>query len=202
MRIRMREFPGTSFLLFLCLLVYRARCRLGNQNRHSSILRGFVQYGLPCGFKLRSTPLSTSLVGQLRSFALRLKSSIIESGLKRIADTGTRRVLPATHSGRFIFLSNSLKRGSSRSFEYATSSFTDIIWKGATIRGFTFRLFAADTIAGANKAILGYLIEGALKPKIGKVFPLTEAAEAVRYLIEGRPYGRVVMRVPPAGRAA
>jgi NADPH2:quinone reductase len=78
---------------------------------------------------------------------------------------------------------------------------TDIIWKGATIRGFTFRVFAPDTIAGANKAILGYLIEGALKPKIGKVFPLTEAAEAVRYLIEGRPYGRVIMRVPHTARA-
>lgn len=78
---------------------------------------------------------------------------------------------------------------------------TDIIWKGATIHGFTFRLFAPHTLAAANKAILGYLTEGALKPKIGKVFPLTEAAEAVRYLIEGRPYGRVIMQVPHPARA-
>ena len=77
---------------------------------------------------------------------------------------------------------------------------TDIIWKGATIHGFTFRLFAPHTLAAGNKAILGYLIEGALKPKIAKVFPLTEAAEAVRYLIEGRPYGRVIMQVPPGSR--
>jgi NADPH:quinone reductase len=78
---------------------------------------------------------------------------------------------------------------------------TDIIWKAATIRGFTFRMFAAETIAAANEAIVGYLIEGALKPRIGKVFPLTEAAEAVRYLIEARPYGRVIMRVPHPARA-
>jgi NADPH2:quinone reductase len=78
---------------------------------------------------------------------------------------------------------------------------TDIIWKGATIHGFTFRLFAPHTLAAGNKAILGYLIEGALKPKIAKVFPLTEAAEAVRYLIEGRPYGRVIMQVPHPARA-
>ena len=78
---------------------------------------------------------------------------------------------------------------------------TDIIWKGATIHGFTFRLFAPHTLAAANKAILGYLTEGALKPKIGKVFPLTEAAEAVRYLIEGRPYGRVIMQIPHPAHA-
>ncbi|HWY25764.1 MAG TPA: zinc-binding alcohol dehydrogenase family protein, partial [Nevskia sp.] len=64
---------------------------------------------------------------------------------------------------------------------------TDIIWKAATIRGFTFRMFAPETLAAANEAILGYLQEGALQPTIGKVFPLAEAAEAVRYLIEGRP---------------
>jgi NADPH2:quinone reductase len=50
---------------------------------------------------------------------------------------------------------------------------TDIIWKAATIRGFTLRLFAAETIGAANKAILGYLNEGALNPKVGKVFPQT-----------------------------
>jgi len=72
---------------------------------------------------------------------------------------------------------------------------TDIIWKAATIRGFTFRLFAPETIAAANETLLKYLREGALNPKIGRIFPLTQAAEAVRYLIEGRPYGRVIMRV-------
>ncbi|WP_161563969.1 quinone oxidoreductase family protein [Cupriavidus lacunae] len=77
----------------------------------------------------------------------------------------------------------------------AEVSITDIIWKAATIRGFTFRLFAPETVAAANTAILGYLKEGALQPRIGKVFPLTEAPEAVRYLIEDRPYGRVVMQI-------
>jgi NADPH:quinone reductase len=62
---------------------------------------------------------------------------------------------------------------------------TDIIWKAATIRGFTFR----------------YLNEGALNPKVGKVFPLTEAAEAVRYLVENRPYGRIIMQVPHPAHA-
>ncbi len=72
---------------------------------------------------------------------------------------------------------------------------TDIIWKAATIRGFTFKMFEPETLARANETILGYLKEGTLKPQISKVFPLAEAAEAVRYLIEERPYGRVIMEV-------
>ena len=70
---------------------------------------------------------------------------------------------------------------------------TDIIWKAATIRGFTFRLFTPQTIAAADAALLDYLAAGALQPTIGKVFPLSEAPEALRYLIEDRPYGRVLM---------
>lgn len=46
-----------------------------------------------------------------------------------------------------------------------------------------------------------YLNEGALNPKVGKVFPLTEAAEAVRYLVENRPYGRIIMQVPHPAHA-
>ena len=70
---------------------------------------------------------------------------------------------------------------------------TDIIWKAATIRGFTFRLFAPQTVAAANAALLEFLKEGALQPTISRVFPLSEAAKAVRHLIEDRPFGRVLM---------
>lgn len=76
----------------------------------------------------------------------------------------------------------------------ASINLTDIIWKAAKVRGFTFRAFAPQTLAAAQKALLGYLSEGALQPTIAKVFPLSEAAEAVRYLIEERPFGRVLMR--------
>jgi NADPH:quinone reductase-like Zn-dependent oxidoreductase len=72
---------------------------------------------------------------------------------------------------------------------------TDIIWKAATVRGFTLRAFAPETLAAAQKELLGYLAEGSIKPTIAKVFPLSEAAEAVRHLMEGRPFGRVLMQV-------
>jgi NADPH:quinone reductase len=72
---------------------------------------------------------------------------------------------------------------------------TDVIWKAAKVRGFTLRAFAPEVIAGALRTLTAYAAEGAVQPTIAKIFPLAEAAEAVRYLIEGRPFGRVVMRV-------
>ena len=72
---------------------------------------------------------------------------------------------------------------------------TDIIWKAAKVRGFTLRAFAPETLAAAHKTLRGYLAEGSIQPTFAKVFPLTEAQQAVRYLMEGRPFGRVLMRV-------
>jgi NADPH:quinone reductase-like Zn-dependent oxidoreductase len=70
---------------------------------------------------------------------------------------------------------------------------TDIIWRAATIRGFTFKFFAPQTVAAANATLLEFLKEGTLQPTISRVFPMSEAAEAVRHLIEDRPFGRVLM---------
>ncbi len=53
----------------------------------------------------------------------------------------------------------------------------------------------AETIGKPLRTLTGYAAQGALQPTIAKVFPLAEAAEAVRYLIEDRPFGRIVMRV-------
>src|SRR5215468_3540189 len=70
---------------------------------------------------------------------------------------------------------------------------TDIIWKAAAIRGFTFRSFAQQTVVAASSSLLEFLKEGALQPTISRVFPMSKASEAVRYLIEDRPFGRVLM---------
>jgi NADPH2:quinone reductase len=77
----------------------------------------------------------------------------------------------------------------------ASVNLTDIIWKPAKVRGFTFRGFAPETLVAAQKALIGYLSAGAIQPTIAKVFPLSDAADAVRHLIEERPFGRVLMRV-------
>ena len=72
---------------------------------------------------------------------------------------------------------------------------TNIIWKAASIRGFSFRAFAPETVSAGMRALLGFLSEGALTPKVGRSFPLEHAPEALRYLVEDRPYGRVIMEV-------
>jgi NADPH:quinone reductase len=77
----------------------------------------------------------------------------------------------------------------------ANVNVTDLIWKAATLRGFMMRAFAPQTIAAALRTLTEYAAQGALQPTIAKIFPLAEAAEAVRYLIEDRPFGRVLMRV-------
>jgi NADPH2:quinone reductase len=51
------------------------------------------------------------------------------------------------------------------------------------------------TITDAWKAIVSLLQSGAIKPIVAKTFPLVEAVEAFRYLVEGRPLGRVVVTI-------
>jgi NADPH:quinone reductase-like Zn-dependent oxidoreductase len=42
-------------------------------------------------------------------------------------------------------------------------------------------------------AIIPLFQSGAIKPIVAKTFPLAGAAHALRYLVEGRPFGRVVL---------
>ena len=44
--------------------------------------------------------------------------------------------------------------------------------------------------ADAWKVIASLLQSGAIKPIVAKTFPLAKAADALRYLVEGRPFGR------------
>ena len=76
-----------------------------------------------------------------------------------------------------------------------TIDITDVIWKAATIRG--FMLFAQPSALWqeAWKNIVRLLQSGDIKPIVAKTFPLAEAANALRYLVEERPFGRVVLTI-------
>ena len=50
-------------------------------------------------------------------------------------------------------------------------------------------------VADAWKAVVSLLQSGAIKPIVAKTFPLADAADALRYLVEGRPFGRVVLAI-------
>jgi NADPH2:quinone reductase len=77
----------------------------------------------------------------------------------------------------------------------ATIDVTDLIWKRASMKSFSLFSQAAETFTTAWSVIFQLLQSGAVKPIVAKTFPLTEAADALRYLIEGRPFGKVVLTV-------
>ncbi len=76
-----------------------------------------------------------------------------------------------------------------------TIDVTDVIVPQASIRGLNMFRQPQATIADAWKAIVSLLQSAAIKPIVAKTFPLVEAVEALRYLVEGRPFGRVVLTV-------
>jgi NADPH2:quinone reductase len=76
-----------------------------------------------------------------------------------------------------------------------TIDVTNLIWKRANIKSFS--LFAQPQAAWVDawNTIVSLLQSGAIKPIVAKTFPLAEAAEALRYLVEDRPFGRVVLKI-------
>ena len=76
-----------------------------------------------------------------------------------------------------------------------TIDVTNLIWRRASIQ--SFNLFAQPQAAWADawNVILPLLQSGAIKPIVAKTFPLEEAADALRYLVEDRPFGRVVLTI-------
>jgi NADPH:quinone reductase len=77
----------------------------------------------------------------------------------------------------------------------ATIDVTNLIWKGASIKSFVLFTEPQAAWVDAWKVIIPLLHSGAIKPIVAKTFPLAKAADALRYLVEGRPFGRVVLTV-------
>ena len=77
----------------------------------------------------------------------------------------------------------------------ATIDVTNLIWKQASIKSFAPFEQPRAAWTDAWNVIVSLLQSGAIKPIVAKTFPLVEAADALRYLIEGRPFGRVVLTI-------
>ena len=90
--------------------------------------------------------------------------------------------------GRLITLGYSASRKT-------TIDVTNLIVPQASIRGLNMFAQPKAAITDAWKVIVSLLKGGAIKPIVAKTFPLAEAAAALRYLIEGRPFGRVVLTI-------
>jgi len=76
----------------------------------------------------------------------------------------------------------------------STIDVTDIIWKRASIKSFSLFAQPPEMWRTAWTAIYSLLESGAIKPIVARTFPLEDAAEALRYQIEGRPFGRTVLK--------
>lgn len=80
-------------------------------------------------------------------------------------------------------------------FRKTTSDVTNPIVPQTSIRG--FNIFSQPQAAATNawNVIVPLLKSGAIKPIVAKAFSLAEAADALHYLVEGRPFGRVVLTI-------
>jgi NADPH:quinone reductase len=90
--------------------------------------------------------------------------------------------------GRLITLGYSASR-------QTTIDVTNLIVPQASIRGLNMFAQPKAAITNAWKVIVSLLKAGAIKPIVAKTFPLLEAAAALRYLVEGRPFGKVVLTI-------
>jgi NADPH2:quinone reductase len=77
----------------------------------------------------------------------------------------------------------------------ATVDVTDLIWKRANMKSFSLFSQPVEVWTTAWSVIFPLLESGAVKPIVAKTFPLAEAADALRYLVEDRPFGRVVVTI-------
>jgi NADPH:quinone reductase-like Zn-dependent oxidoreductase len=74
-----------------------------------------------------------------------------------------------------------------------TIDVTDLIWKRARMAGFSLFAQSPTAIATAWREIIPLIVGGSVKPIVERVYPLGEAGEALRHLIEDRPFGKVVL---------
>jgi NADPH:quinone reductase len=75
----------------------------------------------------------------------------------------------------------------------AVIDITDLIWKTARLQGFLFSRFTQQELADTCRTLLEHAAAHALKPAIDGVYPLDQATEAQRRVLEDRPFGRVLL---------
>jgi NADPH2:quinone reductase len=76
-----------------------------------------------------------------------------------------------------------------------TFDVTKLIVPQASIRSLNMFTQPKAVVTDAWNVIVSLLKSSAIKPIVAKTFPLAEAAEALRYLVEGRPFGRVILTI-------
>jgi NADPH:quinone reductase len=136
-------------------------------------------------------------------------NEVIDTSVEKLAD-GVRRITDG-HGADIVIdgiggevLSEALKAlaigGSLTTLGYSASrkttiDVTDLIAPQASIRSLNMFRQPQATVREAWNATASLLQSGAIKPILARTFPLAEAADGLRYLVEDRPFGRVVLTV-------
>ena len=74
-----------------------------------------------------------------------------------------------------------------------TMRITDLVWKLPHISGFSLFAASAEQQAEAYAVFMPLIVSGEIAPAHEGSFPLEQAPEALRHLIEDRPFGKVVL---------
>jgi NADPH2:quinone reductase len=74
-----------------------------------------------------------------------------------------------------------------------TIDVTDLIWKRARMAGFSLFAQSPTAIAAAWRNVIPLMVSGSVKPIVERVYPFGEAGQALRHLVEDRPFGKVVL---------
>jgi len=153
-----------------------------------------------------SSTTNSAKAKQAKAFGF---DEVIDTSLEKLSD-GVRRITDSYGADIVIdgiggeVLSEALKAlavgGSLTTLGYSASrtasiDVTDLIVPQASIQSLNMFRQPPTTVRAAWNAIVPLLKSGAVKPIVDKTFPLAEAAEALRYLVEGRPFGRVVLTI-------
>src|ERR1700719_596620 len=136
-------------------------------------------------------------------------NEVVDTSLEKLAD-GVRRIR-GVYGADFVIdgiggevLSEALgvlaSEGSLTTLGYSASrkttiDVTNLIVPQASIRSLNMFAQPQAVRSDAWRVIVPLLQSGAIKPIVAKTFPLAEAAEALRYLVEGRPFGRVILTI-------
>jgi NADPH2:quinone reductase len=153
-----------------------------------------------------SSTTSHAKAGQAKALGF---EEVIDTSLERLAD-GVRRITAGYGADIVIdgiggeVLSEALGalafEGSLTTLGYsasrqATIDVTNLIVPQASIRSLNMFAQPKAVVTEAWRVIVSLLRSGTIKPIVAKTFPLADAAEALRYLIEGRPFGRVILTI-------
>ena len=131
-----------------------------------------------------------------------LTAESIGEGVRRITDGNGADIVIESLGGAFtaqalgaLALDGTLVTLDYSAGREAHIDVTDLIWKGARMVGFMLAAQPPTAKLQAWNQVTALIAGGAVVPLVERTYPLHRAAEALRYLHDERPFGKIVLEV-------